>query len=70
MTMDTQYMDAHPDGWMGRVARAAGKEALLAQRYARSKAEGRQYRCRRAGSKGLRGSAAWPSPSFTSPFGL
>jgi nicotinamidase-related amidase len=34
VTIDMQYMDAHPDGWMGRVARAAGKEVLLARRYA------------------------------------
>jgi ureidoacrylate peracid hydrolase len=34
VTIDMQYMDAHPDGWMGRVARAHGKEELLARRYA------------------------------------
>lgn len=34
LTIDMQYMDAHPDGWMGRAARARGKEELLAQRYA------------------------------------
>jgi len=34
LTIDMQYMDAHPDGWMGRVARARGKEELLAERYA------------------------------------
>ena len=33
MTIDMQYMDAHRDGWMGRVAKAQGKESLLAQRY-------------------------------------
>jgi nicotinamidase-related amidase len=33
MTIDMQYMDAHPDGWMGRVAKAQGKEEVLAQRY-------------------------------------
>jgi nicotinamidase-related amidase len=33
LTIDMQYMDAHPGGWMGRVARAQGKERLLAQRY-------------------------------------
>jgi ureidoacrylate peracid hydrolase len=27
-------MDAHPDGWMGRVARSLGREDVLAQRYA------------------------------------
>ena len=34
MTIDMQYMDAHPDGWMGRVARARGKEHVLEERYA------------------------------------
>lgn len=34
MTIDMQYMDAHPDGWMGRVARAAGREDVLGERYA------------------------------------
>ena len=33
MTIDMQYMDAHRDGWMGRVAKAQGKEHVLAQRY-------------------------------------
>jgi nicotinamidase-related amidase len=33
MTIDMQYMDAHPDGWMGRVAKAQGKEHVLAKRY-------------------------------------
>jgi nicotinamidase-related amidase len=33
VTIDMQYMDAHPDGWMGRVARGVGKEEVLAQRY-------------------------------------
>lgn len=33
VTIDMQYMDAHPGGWMGRVARAQGKERLLGQRY-------------------------------------
>lgn len=33
LTIDMQYMDAHPDGWMGRVASAQGKQHLLAQRY-------------------------------------
>jgi nicotinamidase-related amidase len=33
MTIDMQYMDAHRDGWMGRVAKAQGKESVLAQRY-------------------------------------
>jgi nicotinamidase-related amidase len=34
LTIDMQYMDASPDGWMGRVARASGKEHVLAERYA------------------------------------
>ena len=33
MTIDMQYMDAHPDGWMGRIAKAAGREDLLAERF-------------------------------------
>jgi ureidoacrylate peracid hydrolase len=33
ITIDMQYMDAHPDGWMGRVARARGAENILAQRF-------------------------------------
>jgi nicotinamidase-related amidase len=33
MTIDMQYMDAHRDGWMGRVAKAQGKESVLAERY-------------------------------------
>jgi ureidoacrylate peracid hydrolase len=33
VTIDMQYLDAHPDGWVGRVARAAGKEELLQPRW-------------------------------------
>jgi nicotinamidase-related amidase len=33
VTIDMQYMDAHPDGWMGRAARAVGKSDVLSQRY-------------------------------------
>jgi nicotinamidase-related amidase len=33
VTIDMQYMDAHPDGWMGRAARSVGKGDVLAQRY-------------------------------------
>jgi nicotinamidase-related amidase len=33
MTIDMQYMDAHRDGWMGRVAKSQGNEHVLAQRY-------------------------------------
>jgi drug/metabolite transporter (DMT)-like permease/nicotinamidase-related amidase len=38
MTIDMQYMDAHPDGWMGRVAKAQKREHLLSQRYEAIKA--------------------------------
>jgi nicotinamidase-related amidase len=33
MTIDMQYRDAHPDGWMGRIAKRAGREDLLAERF-------------------------------------
>jgi nicotinamidase-related amidase len=33
ITIDMQYMDAHRDGWMGRVAESLGRQDLLAQRY-------------------------------------
>jgi nicotinamidase-related amidase len=33
VTIDMQYMDAHPDGWMGRAARSVGKAEVLTQRY-------------------------------------
>jgi ureidoacrylate peracid hydrolase len=33
ITIDMQYMDAHPDGWMGRAADAVGKGDVLTQRY-------------------------------------
>jgi nicotinamidase-related amidase len=33
ITIDMQYMDAHPDGWMGRVARSLSREDVLARRY-------------------------------------
>ena len=33
ITIDMQYMDAHPDGWMGRAAGAVGKRDVLTQRY-------------------------------------
>src|SRR3569833_2180657 len=29
LIIDLQYMDAHPDGWMGRLAKAAGKTELI-----------------------------------------
>ena len=34
VTIDLQYLDAHPDGWVGRIARTRGKEDILAQRWA------------------------------------
>lgn len=34
VTIDMQYLDAHPDGWMGRVAKAEGKVHVLAERFA------------------------------------
>lgn len=33
VTIDMQYLDAHPDGWVGRIARQQGKEALLRPRW-------------------------------------
>ena len=33
LTIDMQYLDAHRDGWVGRVAKAAGKEELLEPRW-------------------------------------
>ena len=33
VTIDLQYLDAHADGWVGRVARRRGKEHTLAQRW-------------------------------------
>lgn len=33
VTIDLQYLDAHPDGWVGRVARRRGKEDVLGQRW-------------------------------------
>ena len=33
ITIDMQHMDAHPNGWMGRIAKAAGHEDLLAERF-------------------------------------
>ncbi len=34
VTIDMQYLDAHPDGWMGRVAKAMQEEHLLTERFA------------------------------------
>lgn len=33
VTIDLQYLDAHPDGWVGRLARNRGKQDILAQRW-------------------------------------
>ncbi len=33
LTIDMQYLDAHRDGWVGRVAKAAGREDLLEPRW-------------------------------------
>lgn len=33
ITIDLQYLDAHPDGWMGRLAREKGKPNHLQQRW-------------------------------------
>lgn len=33
VTIDMQYFDAHPDGWMGRVARELGRPEALAERW-------------------------------------
>jgi nicotinamidase-related amidase len=34
LIIDLQYLDAHPDGWMGRLCRAQGKPDLLNDRWA------------------------------------
>lgn len=34
LIIDLQYLDAHPDGWMGRLARDQGKPDHLAERFA------------------------------------
>jgi len=33
LIIDLQYLDAHPDGWMGRLAREKGKPELLQERW-------------------------------------
>jgi nicotinamidase-related amidase len=33
LTIDLQYLDAHPDGWMGRLCRARGRPHLLNERW-------------------------------------
>ena len=33
VTIDLQYLDAHPDGWVGRVARNRGREEHLRERW-------------------------------------
>ena len=34
LIIDLQYLDAHPDGWMGRLCRAQGRPDLLNERWA------------------------------------
>lgn len=34
LVIDLQYLDAHPDGWMGRLCRAQGRPDLLNERWA------------------------------------
>ena len=36
LTIDLQYLCSHRDGWMGRLARAAGREQHLEARFAAS----------------------------------
>src|SRR5690554_1304646 len=33
LIIDLQYLDAHPDGWMGRLCRAQGKPDHLKERF-------------------------------------
>lgn len=33
VTIDLQYLDAHPDGWIGRLAAGRGKKSLLEPRW-------------------------------------
>jgi nicotinamidase-related amidase len=33
LTIDVQYLDAHEDGWLGRVARKQGQEELMRPRF-------------------------------------
>ena len=33
LTIDLQYLDAHPDGWMGRLARDQGKSEIVQERW-------------------------------------
>lgn len=33
VTIDLQYLDAHPEGWVGRIARNRGLEDVLSQRW-------------------------------------
>jgi nicotinamidase-related amidase len=33
LTIDLQYLDAHPDGWMGRLGRDQGRPELLQERW-------------------------------------
>ncbi len=33
LTIDLQYLDAHPEGWMGRLAKSQGRPELLQERW-------------------------------------
>lgn len=54
LVIDLQYLDAHPEGWMGRMCREQGKPALLDERWAMieaclPKVRALQDRCRALG---------------------
>jgi nicotinamidase-related amidase len=42
VTIDMQYLDAHPDGWVGRVARRAGKAEIMQPRWDAFRAAGQE----------------------------
>ena len=33
LTIDLQYLDAHEDGWIGRIAEAAGQPEIMRERW-------------------------------------
>ena len=33
LTIDLQYLDAHEDGWIGRIAKAAGQPEIMRERW-------------------------------------
>ena len=33
LTIDLQYLDAHADGWIGRIATEAGKPEIMQERW-------------------------------------